>query len=113
MLWGYNLCLPHATVSRQYIALWVESPQDNLEVERGTHIIKSPRITLRSINTNPRTPTNKEIPLITRGMPMDLPQRPRFHRDHRSTELTRDREDRWIDHFDRSAGCFVVIGFLG
>jgi len=78
-----------------------------------THIIKSPRITLRSINTNPRTPTNKEIPLVTRGMPMDLPQRPRFHRDHRSTELTRDREDCWIDHFYSSAGCFVVVGFFG
>jgi hypothetical protein len=84
-----------------------------LENDSTTHIIISPRIPLRSINPNPRTPTNKKIPLITRSMPMNLSQRPRFHRDNRCTKLTRNRKDRRIDDLHCSAGGFVVVCFLG
>jgi hypothetical protein len=101
---GYILYLPHAIRIVSNLSLQT--------VLSKTHIIKSPRIPLRSINPNPRTPRHKEIPLITRSMPMDLPQRPRLHRHHRGTKLTRNWEDCRIDDLYRSAGCFVIVSFL-
>jgi len=77
-----------------------------------THIIESPRIALRSINANPRTSRHKEVPLITCRMPMDFPEGARLHRHNCGTKLARNREDRRINDFHRSAGGLMVVCFL-
>jgi len=41
-----------------------------------SHIVKRSRIPLRRIDPNLRTPTYKEILLVTRGMPMNFPMPP-------------------------------------
>lgn len=55
---------------------------------------------------------DKERPLITAGMPVDLAQPARLHGHQRCGEVLGNREGLGIDYFDRAAGYFVR-GLLG
>jgi hypothetical protein len=76
-------------------------------------IIKCLRSPLCGINTNPRIPSNKKIPLIARGMPMNLSCSVGLHRDDRRANHARNGEYCGVDDLYAATGDYNRIVRFG
>lgn len=76
-------------------------------------IIKSLSISLRRIDTDPRTTTNEEVPFIACSVPMNLTDCSWFDCNEGGGKHTRNWEYSWIDDFHAPTFSVYIVRSFG